>query len=59
MATPREMNSWGMRQEPIQVLHWGDPHESLRLLQPHQNSKHIQRMILELEGREGEAAALQ
>jgi 3D (Asp-Asp-Asp) domain-containing protein len=58
MATPREMNSWGAREEPIQVLHWGDPQESLRLLQPHQNSKHIQRMILELEGREEEAAAL-
>lgn len=58
MATPREMNSWGARQEPIQVLHWGDPQESLRLLQPHQKSKHIQRMILELQGRDQEAAAL-
>lgn len=58
MATPREMNSWGARQEPIQVLHWGDPQESLRLLQPHQSSKHIQRMILELQGHEEEAAAL-
>ncbi len=59
MATPRDMNSWGARQEPIQVLHWGDPQDSLRLLQPHQRSKHIQRMILELQGREQEAAGLQ
>ena len=58
MSTPRDMNSWGARQEPIQVLHWGDRQESLRLLQPHQSSRHIQRMILELEGREPEAAAL-
>jgi 3D (Asp-Asp-Asp) domain-containing protein len=58
MSTPREMNTWGARQEPIQVLHWGDPQESLRLLQPHQNSRHIRRMILELEGHEQEAAAL-
>ena len=58
MATSRDMNAWGARQEPIQVLHWGDPQESLRLLQPHQSSRHIQRMILELEGREPEAAAL-
>jgi 3D (Asp-Asp-Asp) domain-containing protein len=58
MATPHEMNTWGARQEPIQVLHWGDPQESLRLLQPHQSSRHIQRMILELQGREEEAAAL-
>jgi 3D (Asp-Asp-Asp) domain-containing protein len=59
MATPRDMNSWGARQESIQVLHWGNPQESLRLLQPHQSSKHIRRMILELEGQEQEAAALQ
>lgn len=59
MATPRDMNSWGARQEPIQVLHWGDSQASLRLLQPHQSSKHIRRMILELEGNEQEAAALQ
>src|SRR5205085_281983 len=49
MANSHQMNSWGARQESIQVLHWGDPEESLRLLQPHQSSRHIQRMILELE----------
>src|SRR5205823_13267418 len=38
MANQRDMNSWGARQEPIQVLHWGDPQESLRLLAPHENS---------------------
>lgn len=58
MENSRDMNSWGARQESIQVLHWGDPEESLRLLQPHQSSRHIQRMILELEGQEEEAAAL-
>jgi 3D (Asp-Asp-Asp) domain-containing protein len=58
MANSREMNSWGARQESIQVLHWGDPEESLRLLQPHQSSRHIQRMILELQGQEEEAAGL-
>ena len=59
MATPRDMNAWGAREEPIQVLHWGDPQESLQLLQSHQNYKHIKRMVLELEGRGREAAALQ
>ncbi len=59
MATPRDMNSWGVRSEPIQVIHWGDRQESLRLLQPHRASRHIQRMMLELEGRDQEAAALQ
>ena len=58
MANQREMNSWGARQETIQVLKWGDPQESLRFLQSHQNYKHIKRMVLELEGRQEEAAAL-
>src|SRR6185295_5457480 len=45
MATRGEMNSWGARKESIEILHWGDPQESLRFLSPHQNSRHIKRMI--------------
>ncbi len=59
MANQRDMNSWGARQEPIQVLRWGDPQQSLQFLQSHQDYKHIKRMVLELEGREQDAAALQ
>lgn len=59
MANQRDMNAWGARQEPIQVLHWGDPRESLQFLRGHQDYKHIKRMVLELEGRDQEAAALQ
>ncbi len=58
MATRGEMNNWGARQEPIQVLQWGDPAESLRFLDSKQNYKHIRRMVLELKGNEQEAAAL-
>ncbi len=58
MASASEMNSWGARAEPIQILRWGDPEVSLRLLQPHEEHKHIKRMVLELEGRETEAAEL-
>ncbi len=58
MATPRDMNSWGARTEPIQVLQWGNPQESHRLLEPHQASRHIRRMLLEIEGKQEEAAAL-
>ena len=58
MPNQRAMNAWGARQEPIQILHWGDPQESLRLLAPHESHRHIRRMILELEGRDQEAAAL-
>jgi 3D (Asp-Asp-Asp) domain-containing protein len=59
MANQRDMNAWGARQEPIQVLHWGDPQESLQFLRGHQDYKHIKRMVLELEGRDQEAASLQ
>jgi 3D (Asp-Asp-Asp) domain-containing protein len=58
MANRSEMNSWGARQETIQVVKWGDPQESLQFLRRHQDYKHIKRMVLELEGREEEAAAL-
>jgi 3D (Asp-Asp-Asp) domain-containing protein len=59
MSNQRDMNAWGARQEPIQVLHWGDPQESLQFLRGHQDYKHIKRMVLELQGRDQEAAALQ
>jgi len=59
MASQAEMNAWGARQEPIQILRWGETEESLRLLQPHQDYKHIRRMVLELQGNEEAAARLQ
>jgi hypothetical protein len=52
------MNSWGARQETIQILQWGDSQESLQFLRRHQDYRHIKRMVLELEGHQGEAAAL-
>jgi hypothetical protein len=59
MANSRDMNTWGARQEPIQILQWGDPRQSLEFLAPRQNYKHVRRMVLELQGNEQEAAALQ
>jgi 3D (Asp-Asp-Asp) domain-containing protein len=59
MSNRRDMNTWGARQEPIQILHWGDPQQSLQVLQSHADHKHIKRMVLELQGRTEEAAALQ
>jgi 3D (Asp-Asp-Asp) domain-containing protein len=59
MATPNDMNSWGVRAEQIQILRWGDPQESLRLLSRHQDHRHIKRMVLELEGNRRAAAAME
>ena len=58
-ATTSDMNAWGVRHEPIQILHWGSREESLRLLRNHQGYKHIRRMVLELEGRDRAAAELE
>jgi len=58
MANQREMNNWGAREEKIEVLEWGDPEESLQFLRRHQDYRHIKRMVLELEGRQQEAASL-
>ena len=58
MATPRDMNGWGVRSELIQVVQWGNPGESLRRLAPHTKFRHIKRMVLELEGHERAAANL-
>jgi 3D (Asp-Asp-Asp) domain-containing protein len=58
MANRRDMNNWGARGETIEILKWGDPQESLQFLRRHQDYRHIKRMVLELEGREKEAASL-
>ena len=58
MPSRSSMNSWGAREENIQILRWGDPNESLRLLQGHQGYRHIHRMVLELQGNDAAAAAL-
>lgn len=58
MATPGEMNRWGVRQELIQILQWGDSEASHRRLARQTNHRHIKRMVLELEGRHRAAASL-
>jgi 3D (Asp-Asp-Asp) domain-containing protein len=58
MPSRGAMNSWGAREENIQILQWGDPNESLRLLQAHTGYRHIRRMVLELQGQGAAAAAL-
>lgn len=59
MPSRSAMNSWGAREENIQILQWGDPNNSLRLLQGHQGYRHIRRMVLELQGQDAAAASLE
>lgn len=58
MGNRSDMNRWGVRQEKIKILQWGDPNQSIRVLEPRQTHKHIRRMVLELRGQDQEAAAL-
>lgn len=58
MGSRAAMNSWGVRHEQIQVLHWGDAAQSLALLEQRQQFKHCRRMALELQGLHDQAAAL-
>jgi len=59
MASRRDMNSWGAREENIQILQWGSTSDSLKLLQGHQGYRHIRRMVLELQGQDAAAASLE
>ena len=58
MPSTREMNNWGVRQETIQVVQWGDPDSSRRKLASHTKFRHIKRMVLELDGKQRAAANL-
>lgn len=59
MGSRSDMNTWGVRHEPIQILRWGDPQASLQFLSRHQDYKHIRRMVLELQGQDQTAASLE
>ncbi len=59
MPSRGAMNAWGLRREEIEILEWGDPRESLRILRPRRKYRHIRRMILELEGKPRAAAQLE
>ena len=58
MDSRSAMNRWGVRHEQIKVLNWGDRQASLSLLEARQHYKHCRRMVLALQDRHEEAAAL-
>lgn len=49
MPNGHEMNSWGVRNEPIQILEWGSSAMSLRLLAERQSHSHVRTMVAALE----------
>jgi 3D (Asp-Asp-Asp) domain-containing protein len=47
--TRGEMNQWGVRRVTIQILHWGDPWKSYRILKPRSSYAHVRRMVGEIQ----------
>jgi 3D (Asp-Asp-Asp) domain-containing protein len=43
-----EMNNWGVRRVTIQILQWGDPWKSYRVLKPRRDYAHVRRMMTEI-----------
>lgn len=41
----REMNRWGVRHEQIEILEWGSPVMSLKLLEGRQRNAHVRQMV--------------
>ena len=58
MGSRGDMNRWGVRHEKIKVLSWGDRSASIGLLTARQHYKHCRRMLLQLQGLDEQAAAL-
>jgi len=58
MGSKSDMNRWGVRHEKIRVLNWGNRQSSLALLTARQHYKHCRRMVLALQDKHEEAAAL-
>lgn len=46
--TRREMNCWATRRVHIEILQWGDPWHSYRLLKPVKRYRHVARMMWEI-----------
>jgi 3D (Asp-Asp-Asp) domain-containing protein len=50
-----EMKRWGVRRVDIDVLEWGSPEKSLKILAPRAHHSYIRRMIADLQKKSGDA----
>ncbi|HEX8310981.1 MAG TPA: 3D domain-containing protein [Chthoniobacteraceae bacterium] len=53
MPTRKAMNAWGVRNVEIQILEWGSPAMSLKVLSPRQRNRHVRAMVVELRKKVG------
>lgn len=51
MPSGAAMRAWGCKNVPIEILEWGSPAMSLKLLQPRQKNAHVRTMVAALERR--------
>jgi len=52
MPTRRMMNQWGVRNVEIEILTWGSPAMSLKVLEPRQRNSHVRTMVAGLRGKQ-------
>ncbi|MEO6054547.1 MAG: 3D domain-containing protein [Chthoniobacterales bacterium] len=45
----KAMNDWSVRRVTVEILHWGDPHASRKILYPRRKYAHVRRMIREID----------
>lgn len=45
------MNGWGVHRVTIEILHWGDPWDSYKILAPRNAYAHVRRMLKEIADR--------
>lgn len=50
-ASRAAMHRWGVRRVDIDILQWGSPEQSLKVLRPRKNSRIVRRMIASLEAK--------
>jgi 3D (Asp-Asp-Asp) domain-containing protein len=48
MPNRASMRSWGVRQVEIEILEWGSPAMSLKMLEPRQKNAHVRTMVMAL-----------
>ena len=48
----KEMNRWGVRKVTIEILEWGSPDQSLRILLQRRGFRHVREMVSDLQAQE-------
>jgi 3D (Asp-Asp-Asp) domain-containing protein len=51
MPDYRQVNRWGVRSVSLEIVEWGSAEKSLKILKPRAKSKHVRKMVEQLEAK--------